>query len=308
MPVILCAMIAFACAVFVGVMTFLRREKIERNWRKRLIRKAKRHGRCAEAFMIQRETGKNKEQIITYEYEVGKNKFRKKIVFDPDMSYSNKITVYYNANSPSFGVCEEWKETHDGIGLSVFGWSFLTLIGVFFVLECTVGRHNGLWNDEMEMAYGEIAVLFSHPQLIVIGALIIALYILEFKWFSKRIDKSKAAWIRKRDEAIAAGRTALATQKSHSFSTRSHNKRIYHATYIYEINGTKYKYGHHFDSVPPYSLHVYYTDNPAKAFSDYGDHSVYFNLLGPVLFIFPIARIYFLFKLLGIDIDWIASL
>ena len=258
--------------------------------------------------MIQRETGKNKEQIITYEYEVGKNKFRKKIVFDPDMSYSNKITVYYNANSPSFGVCEEWKETHDGIGLSVFGWYFLTLIGVFFVLECTVGRHNGLWNDEMEMAYGEIAVFFSHPQLIVIGALIIASYILEFRWLDKNLNKRKAAWIRKRDDAIAAGRTALATQKSHYFDENSHNERVYHASYIYEINGTKYKYWCHFYSVPPHSLHVYYTDNPAKAFSDYGDHNVYFNLLGPVLFIFPIACIYFLFKLLGIDIDWIASL
>lgn len=308
MSVELCALIAVACAALVGIITYKRREKIESNWRKRLVRKAKKHKSYAEAFMVQRETGPNREQIITYEYEVGKSKYRKKITYGPYENYSNRIIVYYKVQAPAFGVCEERAETNDHIGLSVFGWSFLTLMGTFIVLECTVGRHNSMWNEELEMAYGEMEVIFSHPQLLGVGALAVALYILEFKWFSKMLDKNKAAWERKKEEAIAAGRTALASKKSQSYDRDSNDDRTYHATYVYTINGREYKYGHHFHVEPPHTLQIYYKDNPAKAFSSYDDHNVFFHLLAPVLFVFPIACTYFLLKLFGVDMEWLASL
>ena len=246
MTVELCALIAFACAALVGIITYKRREKIAENWRKRQLRK-------------------------------GRN----------DKSYEGM---------------------NDHIGLNVFGRSFLALIGTFLVLECTVGRHNGMWNEEMESAYGEIEVIFSHPQLLVIGAFTVALYILEFIWFSKMLDKNKEVWNRKKEEAIAAGKTALASKKSQSYDRDSHDERVYHATYVYEIGGKKYKYGCHFRSDPPHTLQVYYRNNPARAFSGYDDHTVYFNLLGPVLFIFPIACTYLVLKLLGIDMEWLASI
>lgn len=148
LPVEVCAMIAFLCAVLVGCSMVLCKEKIVENWRKRFIQKAKRRKTCAEAFLIKKEAGPDGECAVTYEYQVGRRKYHKKVTFDSWKEYNSKIIVYYNAISPGQGRCEEVKKSY-GIGLNVFGGSFLTLILVFF-LECVFDRNN-VFGESMDM-------------------------------------------------------------------------------------------------------------------------------------------------------------
>ena len=59
MLVDICAMIALGFAVLVGCLGFVRRRSIAENWKKRLIRKVKKHGSYIEAVAVKNEERAN---------------------------------------------------------------------------------------------------------------------------------------------------------------------------------------------------------------------------------------------------------
>lgn len=298
-------MVAFACAALVGVIGFLRREKSAENWRKRFIRKAKRRGASAEAFTIKKEERADGGTSVTYEYEVGRNKYRKTVAYAPETDYSNRIIVYYDPKAPGQGVCEESKEVR-GVGLNIAAKSFVTFFVVLLGTEIAFGG-NELLGGDADQAADAWKRLFSNPQALVVAAVAIALYALEFRWIAKRGD----AWEKKKEAAIEEKRTALGTRISSWYERgEKYSDRVYHATYVYEVDGRKYKKSVHAGSRElPHMLWFYYTGDPGKAFCDYdksNDNVV--RLLAPVLFILPIAVTYLLAKLLGFDLEALANL
>lgn len=305
MSVEICAIIAFLCAVLVGCSMVLRKEKIVEDWRSRFIRKAKRRKTCAEAFMIKKEEGQGGECAVTYEYQVGKRKYHKKVTFNSDKQYKSKIIVYYNAKSPAQGICEEVKENYS-IGLNIFGWSLLTLILVFFILECVFDRNN-IFGESMDMVSSELEVLITNPQILLVAAVAIAIYILEFHWISKRTEAKN----RKKEEAIAAGRVVLGTRIKSWYELRRHNhrrvhhahRRVYHAVYVYEVNGKKYRRGaYSYSAELPSLVYFYYIKTPKKVLCDYDNVDMVVQLMVPVLFILPIAVAWVFMKVFGIDL------
>lgn len=298
MSVETCTTIAILCAAFAGFLVFLRREKVEENWKRRFIKKAKNRGAYADAFTIKKEARSDGRYAVIYEYQVGINKYRKKIIYDSGTEYSNKIIIYYNPKNPAQGVCMEMKELY-GAGLHILGWSFFTWIAVFFVLECTFGRDNML-GDKMD-------ILLASPQMIVALVFLIALYALEFHWLSKRKD----ALEERKQKAIAEGRVVHGTMvKSWYKKSEKYRDRTYHAVYVYEVNGRKYKRSAFSNFAElPHMMPFYYVNTPDKVFCDYDDNNDnVIRLLTPILLIFPLAAAYLLAMLLGVDFEMLNNM
>ena len=305
MLVDICAMIALCVAVLVGCLGFMRRRSIAENWKKRLIRKAKKHGSYIEAVAVKNEERANGSYSTVYEYQVGENKYRKKITCHTGSECRDRIIIYYNRKNPWQGVCEEVTEMQ-GVGLCIFCWSFLTLIAVFFLLTVMFGAHN-LFGDEMDMVSEEWNVIFSNPQILILGVAVIALYGLEMRWVLKRQDTQK----RKKKEAVAAGRTIIGTRiKAWDDVSDEFQDRRSHAIYEYEVDGKKYRKGVSSKySDPPPKLDFYYTKSPKKVFSDYdGNDDVVTGLLLPVLFFLPLVVVYVCAKLLGVDLEMLKNI
>ena len=169
------------------------------------------------------------------------------------------------------------------------------------------GTHN-LFGDEMDMVSEEWNVIFSNPQILILGAAVIALYGLEMRWISQR----EAAREKRKEDAIAAGRTVLGKRVKSWYKSSgksgNYRKRKYHAVYEYEVNGKKYKCGAHSEFTElPNMMWFYYTDSPDKVFCDCHNSDIVVQLLAPVLFILPIAVVYFCAKLLGVDLDMLKN-
>ena len=113
------AMIALGFAVLVGCLGFMKRRSIAENWKKRFIRKAKRHGSYIEAVAVKNEERANGSYSTVYEYQVDKNKYRKKITCHWGNECGDRIIIYYNRKNPWQGVCEEITETQ-GVGIYIF--------------------------------------------------------------------------------------------------------------------------------------------------------------------------------------------
>ncbi|MBD5092960.1 MAG: hypothetical protein HDT26_01485 [Subdoligranulum sp.] len=299
----ICAAIALSFAVLVGYLGFIRRRRIAENWKQKLIRKAKRQGSYREAIAGKKETGANGTCCAVYEYQVDGNPYRKKITYPAGSECREQIIIYYNRKNPWQAACEEVTEMQ-GVGLCIFGWSLLTLLAVFFLLMVVFGAPDG-FGGEMALAFEEWKFLVSNPQLLIIGAAVLALYGLEMGWILKRQDAQK----RRKKEAVAAGRTVTGTRiKAWTDVSDDFQDRASHAIYEYEANGKKYrksvssKY-----SDPPGKLVFYYTKSPEKVFSDY-DRDIVPGLLFPVLFFLPLAVVYFCARLLGVDLELLKNL
>ena len=231
-----CALLALLCAIGVGTITFIRRDNIAENWRKKFIRKAKRHGTHVEAYMTKKEERPNGSCRVTYEYQVGRTKYRKNITYDSGVEYHKKLVVYYAPKNPAQGMFEEIRESYSA-GIHVFCWSFLTLILVFWGLEAVSGSQNLPGSDNMRMESHELGILISNPQILILAASVIVLYALEGRWISQR----KEARIKRKEDAIAAGRTVLGKRvKSWCQTNDNYQKRKYHAVYEYEHHFTTY--------------------------------------------------------------------
>lgn len=305
MSVKICALIAFLCAALVGTIVFRNRENISENWKRKFIRKAKKHGTYVEAFMTKKEDCPAGGCMVTYEYQVGGAKYSKRITYDVGIEYHKKLVVYYALNNPAQGMFEEIKESYS-VGFHVFCWSFLTLILAFGGLELILGDPNLLGNDDIGTEFNELKILISNPQILVIAVSVIVLYALEWRWISQRESTRK----KKKEEAISAGRTILGKRvKSWYKSNGNYQERKYHAVYEYEINGKKYKRGAHSSSTElPNMMWFYYTNSPNKVFCDYDNGDVVVQLLTPIFFILPIAVVYFGAKLLGVDLKMLKNI
>lgn len=136
-----CALIAFLCAILVGIIMFRRRENISENWRRKFIRKAKRRGAHAEEFMIKKEDRPTGGCMVTYEYQVGRTKYRKKITYDSGTEYPKKLVVYYAPKNPVQGMFGEIKESYS------VGFMFLL---VLFNIDCGfLGIRSCVWQSEL---------------------------------------------------------------------------------------------------------------------------------------------------------------
>lgn len=168
------------------------------------------------------------------------------------------------------------------------------------------GSQNLLGSDDMNMEFNELKILVSNPSMLVMAVSVIVLYALEGRWISQREDVQR----KKKEKAIAVGRTVLGKRvRSWYKSNGNYQKRRYHAIYEYEINGKKYKRGAHSSFTElPNRMWFYYINSPDKVFCDYDNSDVVVQLLTPVLFILPIAVVYFFAKLLGVDLEMLKNM
>ena len=90
--------------------------------------------------------------------------------------------------------------------------------------------------------------------------------------------------------------------KSWYEKSEKYRDRTYHAVYVYEVNGKKYKRSAFSNFAElPHTMPFYYVNTPDKVFCDYDDNHDHVVLLTPILLILPMVAAYLLAMLLGAD-------
>ena len=149
--------------------------------------------------------------------------------------------------------------------------------------------------DEFIALLGEFQTSVYNPNVFCgIGAAIIV-FVIEIILL-RRYYKLKRN--KKREQAIELGHVVKGTRvkKWDDDPYKRRQDSYFHATYMYVVDGTEYKYSYMGKISPPLTVDLYYLKNPKLVFSDLESKKEHFWV---IIYIIPLAVAIWVINLLG---------